>query len=155
MASRRGSGADAVVGRRDDRRGLRAYTPGSPLTDRFDDAADSDATASSRCPDFADIAADLLSGDATQRTWGIRSSYDPDQRNEGQAAITRPITVGSATATFAARLATLPITSNAHGSGPPRLPDRDSASNVIDAGVAMGAGESERRRIVAEREGDR
>lgn len=39
----------------------------------------------------------------------------------------------SATATLAAKLATLPATSNAHGSIPPRRPDRESASNVVDA----------------------
>jgi hypothetical protein len=44
---------------------------------------------------------------------------------DGHAAITRPVTVGSVTATLAARLATLPTTSNAHGSTPPRLPERE------------------------------
>ena len=42
--------------------------------------------------------------------------------NDGHAAITRPVPVGSATATLAARLATLPTINKAHGSGPPRLP---------------------------------
>ena len=36
--------------------------------------------------------------------------------NDGHAAITRPIAVGSATATLAARLPTLPAASSAHGS---------------------------------------
>ncbi len=49
--------------------------------------------------------------------------------NDGQAAITRPISVGSATATLAARLATLPATSSAHGSIPPRRQVRESASS--------------------------
>jgi hypothetical protein len=40
--------------------------------------------------------------------------------NDGHAAITRPVAVGSATATFAARLATLPTTNSAHGSRPSR-----------------------------------
>jgi hypothetical protein len=46
------------------------------------------------------------------------------------AAITRPVTVGSATATLTARLAALPATSSAQGRKPPRLPDRESASGV-------------------------
>ena len=45
--------------------------------------------------------------------------------------------VGCATATFAARLATLPMASNDHGSSPPRLLDRDSASNVVDAATII------------------
>jgi hypothetical protein len=57
--------------------------------------------------------------------------------NDGHAAIARPVTVGSATATFAARLAALPATSNAHGSSPPRSPDRDSASSVVDAATII------------------
>jgi hypothetical protein len=36
----------------------------------------------------------------------------------------RPVTVGCATATFAARLAILPTASSVHGSRPPRLPVR-------------------------------
>jgi hypothetical protein len=39
--------------------------------------------------------------------------------NDGQAAINRPVTLGSATATFAARLATLPTASSSHGSAAP------------------------------------
>jgi hypothetical protein len=39
------------------------------------------------------------------------------------------------TGTLAARLATLPATSSAHGSTPPRWPERESASSVVD--VAM------------------
>ena len=57
--------------------------------------------------------------------------------NDGHAAITRTVTVGSATATFAARLATLPATSSAQGSRPPRPPDRDSASSVVDAATII------------------
>src|SRR5215467_5112223 len=54
-----------------------------------------------------------------------------------QAAMTRPVTVGSATATFAARLATLPVTSSAHGSGPYRPPDRESASKAVEAATII------------------
>jgi hypothetical protein len=36
-----------------------------------------------------------------------------------------------------ARLATLPITSNAQGSTPPRPPDRDSDSNEVDAATII------------------
>jgi hypothetical protein len=57
--------------------------------------------------------------------------------NDGHAAITRPIAVGSATATLAARLATLPATSSAHGSTPPRPPDRESANSVVDAATII------------------
>jgi hypothetical protein len=57
--------------------------------------------------------------------------------NDGHAAITRPIAVGSATATLAARLPTLPAASSAHGSTPPRLPDRESASKVVDAATII------------------
>lgn len=49
--------------------------------------------------------------------------------NDDHAAITRPVAVGWATATLAARLATLPVTSSAHGRNPPCLPDRESASS--------------------------
>src|ERR1039457_4089091 len=45
--------------------------------------------------------------------------------------------VGSATATLAARLATLPATSSAHGSTPPLRPARESASKVVDAATIM------------------
>ena len=51
---------------------------------------------------------------------------------DGQAATSRPTTDGSATATFAARLAVLPITSKVHGNTPPRRPRRESASNDMD-----------------------
>lgn len=51
---------------------------------------------------------------------------------DGQAATNRPTTDGSATATFAAKLAVLPITNRVHGSAPPRRPSRESASNDID-----------------------
>jgi hypothetical protein len=57
--------------------------------------------------------------------------------NDGHAAITRPVAVGSATATFAARLATLPATSSAHGKTPPRPPQRESASSVVDAATII------------------
>jgi len=57
--------------------------------------------------------------------------------NDGHAAITRPVAVGCATATFAARLATLPTTSSAHGKNPPRPPERESASNVVDAATII------------------
>jgi len=57
--------------------------------------------------------------------------------NDGHAAITRPVPDGCATATFAARLATLPATSRAHGTNPPRPPQRESASSVVDAATIM------------------
>ena len=49
----------------------------------------------------------------------VSNSYEARQCERGHAAITRPIRVGSATGTLAARLATLPATSNVHGSIPP------------------------------------
>jgi hypothetical protein len=64
--------------------------------------------------------------DVLRRTWRISSSYDPISANEGHAAITRPVIVGSATAMFAARLATLPIVRSTHGRTPPRWPDLES-----------------------------
>src|SRR6516164_9733268 len=67
----------------------------------------------------------------------MRSSYAAISANDGHAAMTRPVTVGSATATLAAKLATLPTTSNAHGRTPPRLPDRESESNVVEAATSM------------------
>jgi hypothetical protein len=45
--------------------------------------------------------------------------------------------LGSATVTLAARLATLPATSSAHGSTPPLRPYRESASSVVDAATIM------------------
>ena len=72
-----------------------------------------------------------------RRTWRVNSSYEAVSANDGHAAITRPIRVGSATATLAARLAMLPATSSAHGSIPPRCPDRDSASSVVDAATII------------------
>src|ERR1017187_10977101 len=57
--------------------------------------------------------------------------------NDGHAAITGPGTVGSATATLAARLATLPATSSTHGRTPLRPPERESASNVVDAATII------------------
>ena len=65
----------------------------------------------------------------------MSSSYDAISANDSRAAITRPVVVGSATATFAARLATLPTTNSA--SGPPQAPDRDCASSVIDAATII------------------
>jgi hypothetical protein len=50
----------------------------------------------------------------------INSSYEPISAAEGQAAISRPTAEGSATATFADRLAALPITNSTHGSTPER-----------------------------------
>ena len=58
-------------------------------------------------------------------------------RADGHAEITRPISVGSAAATLAARLARLPATNSAHGSTPPFRPDRESASNVVDAATII------------------
>jgi hypothetical protein len=49
-----------------------------------------------------------------------QSATFPTSENDGHAAITRPVAVGSATATLAARLAALPATSSAQGSTPPR-----------------------------------
>jgi hypothetical protein len=57
--------------------------------------------------------------------------------NDGQAAITRPTTVGCATATLAATLATLPTTSSAHGRTLPRSPARESATSVVDAATII------------------
>src|SRR3984957_17096924 len=74
---------------------------------------------------------------AARRTWRISNPYEPMSANDGHAAITRPTAVGSATATFAAKLATLPITSNSPGSEPPRRPDRDSDSRVVDAATII------------------
>jgi hypothetical protein len=47
---------------------------------------------------------------AARRTCRISSSYEAVSANDGHAAITRPVAVGSATATFAAMLAALPVT---------------------------------------------
>jgi hypothetical protein len=60
-----------------------------------------------------------------------------DQRERRHAAITRPVADGSATATFAGRLATLPTTSSVRSNIPPRLPDRESASSVVDAAAII------------------
>jgi hypothetical protein len=57
--------------------------------------------------------------------------------NDGPAAITLPVAVGSATATLAARLATLPEASSAHGKIPPRPPERESASSVVEAATII------------------
>lgn len=74
--------------------------------------------------------------------WRIRSysklpGWHVTFANDGRAAIARPITVGCATASLAARLATLPNTSSAHGSTPPGRPDLDSAGNVVDAATII------------------
>ncbi len=111
-------------------------TPGLVLVAGFGDPADVEVTTTSRRAGFIGTRRPL-SEDAIQRTWRISSSYDPISANDGQAAITRPIAVGSAAVTFAARLATLPTNSNPHGSSPPRLPDRDSASSVVDAATII------------------
>jgi hypothetical protein len=74
---------------------------------------------------------------AARRTWRISNSYAAISENDGHAAITRPVTVGSATATFAARLAALPATKRAHGGNPPRSPPRESASSVVDAATII------------------
>ena len=57
--------------------------------------------------------------------------------NDGHATITRPISVGLATPMLAARFAILPATSSAHGNSPPFPPDRESASNVVDAATII------------------
>ncbi len=49
-----------------------------------------------------------------------------DSANDGHAAITRPIRLGSAMAILTARLATLLATISAHGNAPPLRPDRES-----------------------------
>jgi hypothetical protein len=67
----------------------------------------------------------------------VSSSYDAVNTNDGQAAITRQIGVGSATATLAARLATLSAASSVHGDNPPRRPVRESASSVVDAATII------------------
>lgn len=51
--------------------------------------------------------------------------------------MTRPVIVGSATATFAARLATLPDHQLQPRQTPPRAPDRESASKVVDAATTI------------------
>src|SRR5262249_52282245 len=80
---------------------------------------------------------DDLRASAAWRTWRISSSYAAISANDGHAAITRPVAVGSATATLAARLARLPATSSPHGSTPPRPPDRESASTAVDAATII------------------
>jgi hypothetical protein len=63
----------------------------------------------------------------------LQSGTVPISAAEGQAAISQPTAEGSATATFADKLAALPITSNIHGSTPLRCPSLDAASSDIDA----------------------
>jgi hypothetical protein len=48
-----------------------------------------------------------LPASAARRTWRISRSSEAISANDGHAAITRPIRLGSATAILAARLATL------------------------------------------------
>jgi len=67
-----------------------------------------------------------LPASAARRTWRISSSSETISANDGHAAITRPIRLGSATAILAARLATLLATRSAHGNAPPLRPDRES-----------------------------
>lgn len=67
----------------------------------------------------------------------MSNSYAPINAHDGHAAINRPYTVGSATATFAARLAALPTASSTQGSTPPALPARESASSVTDDAMIM------------------
>jgi hypothetical protein len=67
-----------------------------------------------------------LPGSAARRTWRISSSSEAISANDGHAAITRPIRLGSATAILTARLATLLATRSAHGNAPPLRPDRES-----------------------------
>jgi hypothetical protein len=75
---------------------------------------------------------------AARRSCRISSAYDWSSANDGHAAITRPVAVGSATETFAARLATLPTANSVHGKkGAPGPPDRDSAGNVVDAATII------------------
>jgi hypothetical protein len=89
-------------------------------------------TSSAACAGGADVTARRRDGDtsAAARTWRICSSYEAISANEGHAAITRQVNDGSATATFAARLAALPATRSTHGRNPPRLPRRESASSA-------------------------
>jgi hypothetical protein len=81
--------------------------------------------------------ADLALDAGFRRTWRISNSYEPMSANEGHAAISLPVIVGWATATLAAKLAMLPTASNAQGRTPPRPPERDSASSVVDAATIM------------------
>jgi hypothetical protein len=61
-----------------------------------------------------------------------QQSDEPISAQLGQAAINRPTADGSATATFAARLAALPMTSRVQGNSPLRRPFLESAGNVMD-----------------------
>jgi hypothetical protein len=74
---------------------------------------------------------------AARQTWRSSSSYAAIRENDGHAAITRPVIVGSATATLAARLATLPAASSAYGRDPPRPPPRESANCVVEAATII------------------
>ena len=75
--------------------------------------------------------------DAARRAWRIESSYDPISANDGHAAIYRPVIEGSATATFAARLAKCRSPLAPTAAHHPRLPDLESASSVVDAATIM------------------
>jgi hypothetical protein len=57
--------------------------------------------------------------------------------SDGRVAIIRPAAVHSATATLAARLATLPTASSAQGSTPPRFYASESARSVVDGATIM------------------
>jgi hypothetical protein len=70
---------------------------------------------------------------SARRTWPISNSYTAISENDGHAAITRPVTVGCATANWPPGSLLAHTTSSAHGRNPPRPPARDSASNVVDA----------------------
>jgi hypothetical protein len=59
----------------------------------------------------------------------------PQRTQQQSSAI--PVAIGSATATLAATLATLPDTSSAHGKIPPRPPDRESASRVVEGATII------------------
>jgi hypothetical protein len=62
--------------------------------------------------------------------------------------ITRPTADGSATATFAAKLAALPTTRRVHGRKPLRRPLRESACNVIDDAAIIPSTETGSRAAV-------
>jgi hypothetical protein len=57
------------------------------------------------CPPPASPGAWQSPAGALRRTWRVSSSLDAVRANDGQATIIRPVRVGSATATLAARLA--------------------------------------------------
>jgi cytochrome bd-type quinol oxidase subunit 2 len=63
--------------------------------------------------------------------------YAPTNANDGQAAITRPTDVGSATATLATRLAKLPATSSVQGSHSHRFPVLLASKMDMDDATTM------------------